>query len=100
MAGIHPRDIRRLGRGDIEIDDDGILAAPHHHYFDGLVGAGVQLLVRDERRHENEIAGTGFIGELEPVAPPPLLYHGTAETTHSDAAPSDNKNITLPTIVQ
>ena len=82
MAGIHPWDIRCVWRGDIEVDDDGILAAAHHYYFDGLVGAGVQLLVRDEGRDENEIAGSGFIGELQAVAP---AHSGAATDDVEDA---------------
>ena len=69
--GIRPADLLwRLGRGDVEVHDDRFLAAPHHHAGERLVRAGVDLLVRDERRHEDEVAGAGLGDELESVAPP------------------------------
>ena len=58
-----------FGAGNIEVDDDGFLAAADYDGFDGLVGAGVELLVRDVGRHVDKITGAGFVYEFEVVAP-------------------------------
>src|SRR5262245_18700562 len=60
---------------DIEIDHHRFVIAAHQHAFEWFVRAGVDLLVRHERRHEDEIARTGLGGEFEPFAP---AHAGTA----------------------
>lgn len=69
---------RRLDCRNVEVDDDGFLAASHENAFERLVGAGVDLLVRNVRRNVDEVAGSGFGGELELIAP-----------THASAAFDD-----------
>jgi len=56
-----------LDVGQVEVHDDRLLAAAHENARQRLVVAGVDLLVRDERRHVDEVAGAGFGGEFEPV---------------------------------
>src|SRR5438552_16794343 len=58
-----------LDHRDVEIDDDGLLAAAHDDAFERLGLARIDLLVRHEGRHPDEIAGPRFRGELEPLAP-------------------------------
>ncbi len=59
----------RLGSFEVEIDYDGVLTAADDDGFTGLVGVRVDLLVRDVWGHVNEIAGPGFTGEFQVVAP-------------------------------
>ena len=65
--------VHRLGIGldvgQVEVDDDRLLPAAAQHARQRLGVAGVDLLVRHERRHVDEVAGTGLGGEFEPVAP-------------------------------
>src|ERR1700674_593462 len=58
-----------LGAFDGEVDDDGLLSAAQHPRFDGLVAAGVELLVRNVGRDVDEIAGPGFVHKFEMLAP-------------------------------
>src|SRR4051794_8095200 len=60
---------RFLDRLDIEIDRNRLAIAAHQHAFEHLVTAGVNLLVRHVGRDENKIAGIGFRGELQMLAP-------------------------------
>src|SRR5947209_15015179 len=55
---------------DVEVDHDRLLATAGHHAFQRLVVEGVDLLVRHERRYEDEPARAGFVGEFEVRAPP------------------------------
>ena len=59
-----------LDRLDIEIDDDGLVVAADNDAFERLVGGGVDLLVRHEGRHEDEVAGAGLGDEFEAITPP------------------------------
>src|SRR5258706_10435078 len=76
---VHPENVLRpFRRGDIEIDHHRLLAAPQENALQRLVGAGVHLLVRHERRHPDEVARPRFGGEFEALAPAharPALYH-------------------------
>jgi hypothetical protein len=65
MSGIDPELFRPLGGRNVEVHDHRVAAAPHQHAVQGLFRAGVDLLVRDERRYEDEVARPGFGGELE-----------------------------------
>src|SRR5271163_375263 len=58
-----------LGGIDFQVDHDRVLPAAHDHRFDGLFGAGVQLLVRDERRDVNKISRAGLGEVFEIFAP-------------------------------
>src|SRR5215470_11726076 len=59
----------RLGTRNIEIHHDRLLPAAHYHSFNRLVGPSVDLLMRDVRRHVDEVAGAGLIDILQPLAP-------------------------------
>src|SRR5262249_37781319 len=61
--------LRLLDRLDVEIDHDGLVVAAHQHALERLVAAGVDLLMRHVRWHEDEVAGAGLGGEFEPLAP-------------------------------
>src|SRR5205823_1666949 len=52
-----PHFLRRLHRGDIQVHDHRLLPAAHHHALQRLSAAGIDLLVRHERRHVNEVTG-------------------------------------------
>src|SRR6266542_205488 len=56
-------------RLDIEVDDDGLVVAAHKHAFQGLIGRGVDFLVRHIGRDEDEIAGIGLGDIFEVLAP-------------------------------
>lgn len=58
-----------FGAGDVEVDDDGFLAAADDDSFNGFVGAGVEFLVGDVGWDVDEIAGAGFVDEFEVVSP-------------------------------
>jgi hypothetical protein len=83
MRVVDPPDLlgRLYGR-DVEVDDDRFLPASHKDAFERLIGAGVDLLVRNVRRDVNEVAGAGFSGELEMIAP----SHASAAFDHVDDA--------------
>src|SRR5258708_328564 len=70
MDVVDPSDFfRRLDGRDVEVDDDGFLAASHQHALERLIGAGVDLLMRNKRRDEYEVARPGFGGELQTITP-------------------------------
>jgi len=54
---------------DIQIDDNRLLAAAHDHGLNWLVGASIQFLMRNVRRHIDEISRPGLIHEFELIAP-------------------------------
>src|ERR1700761_7730884 len=60
---------RGLRAWHIQIHDNRILTAAHDNGLAGFIRARVDLLMRNVRRHVNEIAGAGLIGELEMIAP-------------------------------
>ena len=61
--------LRRLGRSNVEVDDDRLLAAANEDAAESLVSAGVNLLVGHERRHVDEISGPGLSHELQAITP-------------------------------
>ena len=70
MCIVHPSYFFGLFDGwDVEVDDDRFLSAAYENAFERLVGAGVDLLMRNERWNVNEITGPGFGGEFQMVAP-------------------------------
>src|SRR5690242_6636256 len=78
VHGVDPQyRLRLLYRLDVEIDRDRLAVTAHQHAFQNLVAAGVDLLMRHVRRHEDEIAGAGFRSELQLLAPahPRLALH-------------------------
>jgi hypothetical protein len=68
----------RLDGRNLEVHHDGLLAASHKDAFERLISPSVDLLVRNVGRDIDEVAGAGFSGELEMIAP-----------THSSAALDD-----------
>ena len=65
MGGVDPGHEFGLGHAvDVQVDDDRILAAADHDALERLVVPSVELLVRDERRYEDEGAGAGLCGEF------------------------------------
>ena len=60
----------RLDRIDVgDVDHHRLVVGAHQHAFQRLRGVGVDLLMRHERRHEDEIAGTRLGDEFQPLAP-------------------------------
>src|SRR5208283_1731566 len=59
----------RLDIGQIEIENHWLLAAAHDHARQRQVVARIDLLMRNEWRHVNEIARTRLRYEFEPLAP-------------------------------
>jgi hypothetical protein len=71
MGGIHPVCLLgRFGRSDVEVDDDGFLIATNHDAGQRFVVVRIDLLMRDKRRHVDEVAGPGFGHEFEALSPP------------------------------
>ena len=50
---------------DIQVDHHGFVVAAHQHAFERCIAEGIDLLVRNVRRHENEVAGFRLCGEFE-----------------------------------
>jgi hypothetical protein len=46
-----------------------LLPAAHHHALDRILGIRIDFLVRDVRRNENEVAGSGFLHKFQALAP-------------------------------
>ena len=63
------------GFGDVQIDDNRFLPTAYHDGFNGLIRARVHFLMGNVRRNVDEVAGSGFFGEFEVVAP---SHAGTA----------------------
>jgi len=59
----------RLNSLNVKVDYDWLLAASHEHTLERLVSAGVDLLMRNKWRNIDEVAGPGFGGKLEMIAP-------------------------------
>ena len=59
----------RLGGWNVEVDNDRFLSASHERAFKRLIGAGVDLLMRNKRWDVDEVALAGFSGELQPITP-------------------------------
>ena len=66
----------------VEIDHHGLLAAAHQHARKRQFVVRVDFLMRDIRGHINEVAGTGFRHEFEPLTPP----HAGAPAYHVNDA--------------
>src|ERR1700733_11217388 len=58
-----------LGTGDVEVDDNGLLAAAHDHGLYRLVFARVKLLVGNVGRDVDEVSGPCFVNEFQLVSP-------------------------------
>ena len=69
MEGINPlHGFRLLHRLNVEVHDYRLAVATNQDAFQHLVRTGVDLLVRHEGRHVDEIAGPGLRDEFEPLA--------------------------------
>src|SRR5262249_61874536 len=70
MGGVDP--VHGLGffdGGDVEVDSDRFVVASDQHTLKAFATTCVDLLVRNEWRDVDEIAGTGLGDELEPFSP-------------------------------
>ena len=83
MDVVHPvHRLRFLHHRNVEIHHHRLLAAAAEHAGQRLGVGGIDLLVRHEGRHVDEIAGPGFGDELERVAP----AHARLAAHHVDHA--------------
>lgn len=70
MSIVHPYYfLGRLDGGDVEVDDYWFLPAANHYAFERLIGTRIDLLMRDEWRHVNEVTRRRLGHELELLAP-------------------------------
>ena len=70
MDVIHPVDLlRRLGRWNVEVDDDRLLVVAHDDAGKGVVLTSIDLLMGDERRHVDEVPRPSFGNEFEALSP-------------------------------
>ena len=58
-----------FGGGDVEVDDDGFLAAADDYGLDGLIFCGVKFLVRHVGWNINEITGAGLVDKFQVISP-------------------------------
>ncbi|GJE46202.1 hypothetical protein AEGHOMDF_5402 [Methylobacterium soli] len=65
MDGLGP--LHRLDIG--QVDDDRLVVRAHQHAMQGLVRRGIDLLMRHEGGHEDEVAGARLGDVFEPLAP-------------------------------
>ena len=56
-----------FGAWDVQVNDNGFLAASYDHCFHWLIPPGVELLVGNKRRDINEIARAGYLRVLAAV---------------------------------
>ena len=63
--------MKRGRRVDIEIHDNRILSAAHHDGFHRFILTRVDFPMGHEGWHIDEVAGAGFVYELEALAPAP-----------------------------
>ena len=74
--------LRRLGRRNIEIDNDRLLVIAHGDTGKWFILACINLLMGNERWHVDEVARPSFGNEFETLSPP----HPRAATDHVDHA--------------
>jgi hypothetical protein len=74
--------LRRLGRRDVEIDNDRLLIIAHDDTAKGFVLARINLLMGNERWHVDEVARPSFGNEFKTLSPP----HPRSATDHVDHA--------------
>ena len=62
---------------DVQVHHHGFVVAAHQHTLQRLIAAGVDFLVRNVRRDEDEVAGVGLGDKLQLLAPahPGLAAH-------------------------
>jgi hypothetical protein len=79
MDMVYPVDLlRRLGRRNIEIDNDGLLIIADDDTGKRFVLARINLLVGNERWHVDEVTRPSFGNEFKARSPPhprPAIYH-------------------------
>lgn len=61
--------VSRFGTLDVQIHHDGILPASDDHCLAWHIRSTIDLLMRDIRRHVNEIASVRLIAELQVITP-------------------------------
>jgi hypothetical protein len=83
VDGIDPGHLlRRLCGSDVQVHDDGVLPAPNQNAAEGLVSAGIDLLMGDERRHVDEISRSRLRQKLQAITP---AHPGAAADDVDDA---------------
>src|SRR4051794_18174807 len=61
MHGIDPQyRLRLLDRLDVDVDCHRLTVGAYQHAFQHFVTAGIDLLMRNVRRHEDEVPGAGL----------------------------------------
>jgi hypothetical protein len=70
MARVEPDHLWLLGRWDVQVHDDRLLAAAGNHAGERLVVSRVHLLVRNIGRNEDEVTWPRLRRELEALSPP------------------------------
>lgn len=82
VIGVDPDFFRLFDRVQVEVDDDRFLIAANKDTDQRLVGFGVDLLMGNEGRDIDEVAGFGFGKVFEVVAP---AHPGTPAEDVDDA---------------
>jgi hypothetical protein len=62
--------LRRLGRRNIEINNDRLLLIAHDDTAEWFVVARINLLMENERWHVDEVARPSFGNEFKVLSPP------------------------------
>src|SRR5215472_10195080 len=75
-------ELRNLDRGDVEVDDEPLLPAARHDAMKLELITRVDLLMRDIRRHVDEVPRPRFGDELQTIAP----AHSRHTVDHVDDA--------------
>jgi len=58
-----------IGLGDIEVNDDRLLAAADDYGFYGLCSIGIQFLMGYVRRHIDKVARSGILCKFQMITP-------------------------------
>jgi hypothetical protein len=70
MRWIYPADgLGLFNRGDVEVNNDGLVVASNQHTLEEFVVTCIDFLVGNIRRHEDEVAWACLGEELEPFSP-------------------------------
>ena len=70
MGRIDPARLRgRFRARNVQVDYNRLLAAAHHHRFNRDIRIGVDFLMRNIRRNEDEVTRSGLIDEFQLLAP-------------------------------
>jgi hypothetical protein len=67
--------LRRLGRRDIEIDNDRLLVIAYDDTAEGFILASINLLMGNERWHVDEVSRPSFGNEFKTLPTASALGH-------------------------